>query len=77
MSTHVLLMENSDVTSTSNHPLSHYPGLGVFVLIVYSGHLFVTQCGYGVGCVYVFKPSGEHVVTLGQASSGGWGGQLE
>ena len=24
----------------------------------------------GVGCVYVFKPSGEHVATLGQASSG-------
>ena len=35
-----------------------------------SGHLFVTQYGYGVGCVYVFKPSGEHVATLGQASSG-------
>ena len=34
MSTHVLLMENSDVNSTSNHPLSHYPALGVFVLIV-------------------------------------------
>ena len=30
-----------------------------------SGHLFVTQHG----CVYVFKPSGEHVVTLGQASN--------
>ena len=40
-----------------------------------SGHLFVTQRGSGVGCVYVFKPSGEHVATLGQASSGvrmGW-----
>ena len=35
-----------------------------------SGHLFVTQYGYGVRCVYVFKPSGEHVATLGQASSG-------
>ena len=35
-----------------------------------SGHLFVTQYGYGVQCVYVFKPSGEHVATLGQASSG-------
>ena len=37
-----------------------------------SGHLFVTHCGYWsvVGCVYVFKPSGEHVATLGQASSG-------
>ena len=35
-----------------------------------SGHLFVTQRGYGVQCVYVFKPSGEHVATLGQASSG-------
>ena len=35
-----------------------------------SGHLFVTQGGSGVGCVYVFKPSGEHVATLGQASSG-------
>ena len=34
-----------------------------------SGHLFVTH-GFGVGCVYVFKPSGEHVATLGQASSG-------
>ena len=35
-----------------------------------SGHLFVTQSGYGVGGVYVLKPSGEHVATLGQASSG-------
>ena len=35
-----------------------------------SGHLFVTQGVCGVGCVYVFKPSGEHVATLGQASSG-------
>ena len=34
-----------------------------------SGHLFVTRGVYGVGCVYVFKPSGEHVATLGQASS--------
>ena len=34
VSTHVLLMENSDVTSTSNHPLLHYSTLGVFVLIV-------------------------------------------
>ena len=31
MSTHVLLMENSDITSTFNHPLSHYPTLVVFV----------------------------------------------
>ena len=35
-----------------------------------SGHLFVSQYGYGVECVYVFKPSGEHVATLGQTSSG-------
>ena len=25
---------------------------------------------FGVGYVYVFKPTGEHVATLGQASSG-------
>ena len=68
MSTHVLLMENSDVTSTSNHPLSHYPCRGICVDC--SGHIFVTQCGSGVECVYVFKPSGEHVATLDQASSG-------
>ena len=40
-----------------------------------SGHLFVTQFGSSVECVHVFKPSGEHVATLGQASSGvemGW-----
>ena len=35
-----------------------------------SGHLFVTQWEYHVGCVYVFKPSGEHVATLDQASGG-------
>ena len=35
-----------------------------------SGHLFVTNYVYGVQCVYVFKSSGEHVATLGQASSG-------
>ena len=35
-----------------------------------SGHLFVTQRGSGVKCVYVFKPSGEHVATLGQGSGG-------
>ena len=37
-----------------------------------SGHLFVTQSRYGVWRVYVFKPSGEHVTTLGRASSGVW-----
>ena len=42
----------------------------VFVLIVYSGHLFVPHYGYDVECVHVFKPSGEYVATLGQASSG-------
>ena len=35
-----------------------------------SGHLFVTQCVYGVGSVLVFKPSGEHVATLGHDSNG-------
>ena len=35
-----------------------------------SGHLFVTHGVSGVEHVYVFKPSGEHVATLGQASSG-------
>ena len=35
-----------------------------------SGHLFVSQYGFGVQCVHVFKSSGEHVTTLGQASSG-------
>ena len=34
-----------------------------------SGHLFITGW-YGIGCVWVFKPSGEHVATLGQTSSG-------
>ena len=40
-----------------------------------SGHLFVTQTGYGVEGVYVFTPSGEHVASFGLASSGvkmGW-----
>ena len=35
-----------------------------------SGHLFVTQYGYGGGDVYVFTPSGEHVASFGLASSG-------
>ena len=34
VSTHVLQMENSNVISTSNHFLSNFPGIGVFVLIV-------------------------------------------
>ena len=44
VSTHVLLMENSDITSTSNHPLSHYPCLGVFVLIVVVIFLSLSVC---------------------------------
>ena len=35
-----------------------------------SGHLFVTQTGYGVKGVYVFTSSGEHVVSFDLASSG-------
>ena len=35
-----------------------------------SGHLFVTQDGSSVECVHVFNPSGEHVATLDQDSSG-------
>ena len=35
-----------------------------------SGHLFVTQTGYGVECVYVFTPSEGHVASFGLASSG-------
>ena len=48
MSTHVLLMENSDVTSTFNHPLSHYPALGIFVLIVVVKFLSLTGLVQGV-----------------------------